>query len=221
MVKGTLTALIDAIPSEPDEWRPYIGASLIGHKCWRHIWFYRQQITPEPPSLTGKRALEMGKHMESWIISLVKKIGRVHRSLPTYRDDKLPYFQGNPDAIFIFKNKKFILEIKTAKDSSFQQFVKHGLLKWNEQYYAQVQTYMGLSKIKRAIILVLNKNTGKFYDEVIQFDFLYFEHLRTKAQAISESTTAPPKINNSPLFYVCRMCQFKTICHEDTKTIST
>jgi len=106
-----------------------------------------------------------------------------------------------------------IIEVKTAKDSSFRVFQKAGLQKWYPVYYAQVQAYMGMSGVKEAYVLAINKDTSELHDEHVAFDENYYNELCMKASRIASSITAPDKINNSPFYFVCRGCQYKSICH--------
>ena len=78
-----------------------------------------------------------------------------------------PYSQGHFDAIIFLGSQKAILEIKTAKDASFKVFVNKGLKVWSPRYYAQVQSYMGMSGIYSAYILVLNKDNSEIFDELV------------------------------------------------------
>ena len=106
-----------------------------------------------------------------------------------------------------------IIEVKTANDSNFKQFVKDGLKKWNARYYAQVQAYMGMSYINSTYVIVLNKNNSDIWDERIEFDEDFYESLKIKAQTIYEAKSAPPRISKSPIWYQCKICQYNKVCH--------
>lgn len=201
-----------------EERREYIGASSIGNPCSRAIWYAFKGMVKKPLEAKQIRTFETGNYLE---VMLKEKIKRAAielddgRFLVPGRDRQLNIFQGTPDAIIIINNEKLILEIKTANDSSFNNFVKKGCKEWNPQYYSQVQAYMGFTdgKVAGAYILVLNKNTGVLHDEYLQFDEILYHELREKAKRISEATEAPERINKNPMFYLCSMCQYKEVCH--------
>jgi hypothetical protein len=126
----------------------------------------------------------------------------------------MPYFQGHFDGIMTWRKKRAILEIKTAKDASFKIFVKKGLKEWNPQYYAQIQSYMGMSGIFSTYILVLNKDNSDLSDELVLFDAEFYEKLIQKAQMIYGAKVEPPRVHGSPLWYQCKMCKFNKVCHK-------
>lgn len=209
---GKLTKLLEEnyVPRETS--RDYIGASSIGSECLRQIWYECKGYEGEALSPKIKRTFAIGKQLESLILDELEQAGMyIVRDWWELVDEDLPYFRGHVDAI---ADNDTIIEIKTAKDSSHKLFVKNGLLRWQPKYYAQVQAYMGMSGIEKAIVIVLNKDSSELWDEEIKLDSNYYEGLRFKAEVIYESTKEPVRINNSPAFYMCKICKFKKICHE-------
>lgn len=213
MTKGTLTKLIENIEYGPDEERNYIGASSIGSDCLRQIWYEFKDSNQE--AINGKlmRTFQVGSHLEDLILRWLNRAGKhcVHSQVE-FQDIELPYFRGHIDAFL--ESDDAILEIKTAKDSSFKAFVKDGVRKWNARYYAQLQSYMGMSQVPNAYILVLNKDNSDIWDEMITFDEDFYLSLREKAKMIYEAVIPPPRVNNSPLWWQCKCCKFNKVCHE-------
>lgn len=198
-----------------DDVRDYIGASSIGSDCLRQIWYAYKGFSGEKVPAKTRRTWAIGKRLEGLIIDWLKDAGvLVDSHQEKYHADGLPIFQGHFDGIVVVGKEKCILEIKTAKDASFKLFVKNGLKIWNPQYYAQVQSYMGMSGIFNAYMLVLNKDNSEISDELVPFDADFYESLVTKARMISTSTIAPPRVHNSPIWYQCKMCRFNKVCHE-------
>ncbi len=219
MISGYLTNLIDSISFEEGSIREYIGASSIGDPCFRKLWYRFNQFQKEPISSKTQRTFSIGKNLEKLIIQFLRKAGLCiitsedRPELTALKDKDLAYFQGNIDAIWVRSSKEHIIEIKTAKDASFNVFKKKGLKEWNPQYYAQIQAYMGMSDIYRGYLLALNKDTSELHDEFVAFDEIYYEGLRAKARIVAQSKEAPDRINSSSLFYLCRMCEFNKTCH--------
>lgn len=196
--------------------RNYIGASSIGSDCLRQIWYeYKGYPKIGVPSKT-RRTWDIGKHLESLVLYWLETSGvSIEREWIGLHSVKVPEFHGHIDAALIKDTFiHSILEIKTAKDSSFKEFVNNGLREWNAQYYAQVQSYMGMSGINSATILVLNKDSSELADETVVFDKEFYEQLEIKALQIANSTVAPPRISNSPIWYRCKICSFRKVCHE-------
>lgn len=211
----------DAIAfQKPEERRNYIGASSIGRSCNRAIWYeFRGAQRPEiPPTL--QRIFDTGKQLEGMILGYIELAGlsitraSAKNNFLYLEDTELPIFQGHCDAILhLTEMESVIVEIKTANNSSFNQFVNHGLIKWSESYYSQIQAYMGMSNRQKAVILVINKDNAELHHEWVHFNQAHYDNLRRKAQMISEATTEPERINKSPLFYICSRCSFKSVCH--------
>jgi len=215
---GFITKLLDDyILANPDqEIRQYIGASGIGSPCERKIWYGYKGMPAMPTAPTMQRTFDIGHSLETLVLDYMQNAGcNMLRKAPhTYFKDKdIPELQGHCDAIWYSPVGTHIIEVKTARDSSFRVFVKGGLLKWYPVYYSQVQTYMGMSGIKDAYVIAINKDTSELHDEHVVFDPIHYDMLRAKALRLIQSDEAPEKINNSPLFYVCRNCQYKEICH--------
>ena len=217
-------ALFDARDDEP---RTYLGSSVAAHPCERFIWYEANQVQREsaPPKILLTFAI--GKAIEEIILNLLNNNGSV--ILPSEKNNFLKVttesntITGHPDGIYLDKNhNKYILEIKSAKNSEFNVFKKHGVQKWRIQYYGQCQTYMGASDIHKCVFLVVNKDTSEMYVELVPFDADYYERLILRVELIKSLKLEPNRINNSPLYYMCSVCKFKGVCHgEDVTAIST
>ncbi len=162
----------------------------------------------------------IGKKLEALVIEWLAVSGvEIELDTKTYFSKSVPMFQGHFDGIVTIKKKKYILEIKTAKDASFKIFVNKGAKVWNPQYYAQIQSYMGfvaenkINSIDSTYVLVLNKDNSDLCDELVTFEPEFYKNLEEKALMISQSHIPPPKINGSPLWYQCKMCKFRETCH--------
>jgi len=216
MTRDKLSKRIEKHQSKAeDDVRDYIGASSIGSDCLRQIWYQYKGVKAEAVPAKTRRTWAIGKRLEGLVIDWLKDCGILIDLDPqTYRARNVPIFQGHFDGIIFLGKLKAILEVKTAKDASFKIFVKKGLRVWNPQYYAQVQSYMGMSGIFSTYILVLNKDNSDLSDELVTFDAEFYEKLEQKAQMISTAVVAPPKVHGSPLWYQCKMCKFNKVCHK-------
>jgi hypothetical protein len=210
---GALSRAIDAhISIEREQKRDYIGASSIGSDCLRQIWYeYKVFKGSFDPRIV--RIFEVGKRLEGLVVDWLFNAGfKVSEQQHPFFDAELPYFQGHCDGIL--ETPHAILEIKTAKDASFKQFVKHGLKKWMPRYYDQIQAYLGMSGLINAYILVLNKDNSDLFDEKVVFDAGRYIALKEKARLIHDAKVEPPRINSNPAWFQCKTCRFRKICHE-------
>ena len=215
-MRDTLTKIINAHHGVDDDApRDYIGASSIGSECLRQIWYQYKGFRGKDIPKKIRSTWDIGKHLEGLVVKwLVDSDVKVLRIDVSYECKTVPKFRGHIDALVIIDGINCILEIKTAKDASFKVFVKKGVRGWNPQYYAQIQSYMGMSGIKKSYILVLNKDNSELSDELVEFDADFYDVLCSKASMIQAANVEPPRINGSALFYKCKMCNFNSICHE-------
>ena len=217
MSKNVLSKKIEKVQSRNDKKvRDYIGASGIGAECLRQIWYEFKGFEAEEVPTKTRRTWAIGRHLEGLILDWLTDAGiEIARTWDDLVSEGMPFFKGHLDSVWIKKGKAFaIIEIKTAKDASFNIFVKKGLRTWNPQYYAQIQSYMGMSGIHSAYILVLNKDNSEIADELVTFDPVFYQKLREKALMVSTANMPPPKINGSPLWFQCKMCKFNKVCHK-------
>lgn len=215
-----LKLINDAISSSHErEFRPYIGASMIGRSCERSIWYdYHGVVADKIPSAI-QITFDIGKNLEKLLLDYIERTGlklerpNENNEFLFVQDSLILDFQGHMDALLLVDGKKVVLEIKTAKSSSFQILKSKGLREWSPLYYAQLQSYMGMSGHHTAVILVLNKDTSEMHLEWIHFDSEYYDRLRHRVKLILDSEEPLPRINSNSCFYLCQKCKFKTVCH--------
>lgn len=219
-ITNTLTTLIDKyLIANPDrEIRKYIGASSIGHACERKIWYSYTGVVGIAPEPTLRRTFDIGHQLEDLIVRYLLDAGLDLDDMEQvdFSDKDIPEFQGHCDAVLHWgphNTIKVLIEIKTARDSSFNIFVKKGLKTWYPVYYSQVQAYMGMSGVHEAYVIAINKDTSALHDEHVVFDATHYEELKIKARRIIGATEAPAKINNNPCFFMCKNCEFRKVCH--------
>ena len=216
-----LTDLIySKLNNETEEPRHYIGASSIGHQCERYLWYEFHEPIHKQFSVKQKLTFKIGHYLEKMLIDVLSSIDDVTISKAApfndylkVNSDELEVFQGHMDGIITFSGISAVLEIKTARDSSFRIFKNKGLYAWSPLYYSQVQSYMGMSEYIHAIVIAINKDTSELQVEHVKYDDIFYSSLVSKAQSIIESKEPLSRINNSPLFFKCRLCPYKEKCH--------
>ena len=205
----------------PDESRRYIGASGIGGDCARSIWYSYNGIEGKPWTARQKRTFEIGKRLEDMMLDYIELAGfKIDRpakgtaGIPCI-DEDFELFRGNMDGLlYLTDSHVVVLELKTAKESEYKKFVENGVKSWKPTYYAQLQSYMGMKKLKHAVIFVICKNTSEWHCEWIEYDDIVFHELRVKAMEIASADEPPEKINSNPCYWICQSCKFKDNCHK-------
>ena len=218
----TAEAVIRWRAKQPQEHREHLGASIIGHECDRHIWYqFRWAITP---TWDGRmlRLFDRGKREEAVVAEELRGIGvDLHTDEAgkqiDCRDDT-GHFGGSVDGIgrgFPEAPKSWaILEVKTHSSKSFTELRKLGVAESKPQHYAQMQAYMGLLGVDRALYFAVNKDNDEVYTEWVHFDPDAFGKLQQRARRIIDAKQPPMKLSDDPAHYKCKGCSSYSLCHE-------
>jgi len=205
--------------------RGYLGASIIGHPCERYLWYTFRYCCR--PTFDGRmyRLFATGDLEEVRFVADLREIGcTVHEVDPaTGKQFEVSalggHFSGHMDgcAVGIPGAEKtwVVLEFKTHNAKSFAKLKKEGVKVAKPQHYAQMQAYMHLTGMTRALYLACNKDTDDLYAERVHFDPSFASGLIDKAQRIVTSTTPPERAFTRPDYFECQWCDAKRICWGD------
>lgn len=239
MSKPTIAQAIDHEYAQKNNsgHRSHIGISQIGKECDRAVWYMFNKCKTIVHEGRMLRLFQFGHDAEQEFAKLLQSVGfRVYTENPQtgeqwhVQDPENFFFSGSLDTVAVSpddiefhgveKNTPYIIDYKTVSQTSFNQFVKHGLFKWRIEYYAQLQCYMGFSDqlgkkpVRKAMIFVFNKNNHEIHTECVDFNPDYFEAMREKAKLIVQSEKPPMRISDDPDNFKCRFCDYKDICHD-------
>lgn len=202
--------------------RDHLGASVIGHACARYVWLSWRWVARERFDGRMLRLFEAGKQFEPRIVEELRAIGvEVWDADEFGQQHRVSaiggHFGGSLDAVALglpeAPKTPHVLEFKTHSQKSFDELVKKRVLGAKPQHFAQMQVYMGLMSLDRAMYLAENKNTSEVYAERVEFDAVEFERLMAKARSIIEATTPPAKLSDDPAWFGCKFCSFREHCH--------
>lgn len=221
LVTGTLRQIDHAITEKARSEKPrtYLGASSIGEECHRKLWYSFHK--PKPildPRIN--RIFRLGNLIEDEIIALLREAG-----FTVYTEDENGEqfgfidgpVAGHIDGVILGlpeSTKPHLLELKSAKDKSWKEFVKKGYAK-DPKYMAQVQIYMRKMNLENALVIVYNKDTSELYLERIKLKKRHADALISKGKAIAEMGSEPPRQYSSKTFYKCKLCDWKEECWND------
>ena len=222
-IHSTVSKIYQAYENDAEEGnRPHLGASLIGHACERYLWMTFRWV--EAKKFPGRmlRLFETGQLEEARFVKNLRRIGvDVHDVTPDGKQWRVSdlggHFGGSMDGACVGLPEApktwHVLEFKTHNDKSFNDLVKNRVLKAKPQHYAQMQVYMGLTGMERALYLAVNKNTDELYSERVEFDPVEFAKLKARAERVINANEPPLRCSNDPSWYVCKMCDFHQHCH--------
>lgn len=191
----------------------YLGMSqIVADPCFLWLEYNKPKgYIPREFGVQVERKLRLGKILEEEIISWIQFGGGILDGQQCTFSDFNGKFRGHNDGIWEYSENKYILEIKTANDSSFNKFLYNELHKSHPMYYGQIQEYMYYSKIYQAIILFYNKNTSDLACKLIDYNNRHAIFLKAKAYAILVAKS-PRNIPKNFGKIDCNNCKFKQIC---------
>lgn len=219
----TSEAIIRWWEKQADEPRPHLGASEIGKPCSRALWYSFRWATAKKFDGRMLRLFNRGHREEPQFLQELRGIGAevYDRDPDTKQQHRFSavngHFGGSCDAIghgLPEAPKTWaIIEFKTHGDKSFTALVAKKVKEAKPEHYAQMQVYMGLAELERALYLAVNKNTDELYSEWVHFDKTEFMNLLAKAQTIINADEPPQRLSEDPAWYQCKMCDHHAICH--------
>jgi hypothetical protein len=219
----TAAAIVRWYDSKPQEHRPHMGASLIGHACERSVWLtWRWAMTPK---FSGRilRLFDTGKREEARLLEELRGIGAQVWDVDPETGDQIRvsalngHFSGSLDGIAKglpeAPKSTAVLEFKTHSNKSFNDLVKKKVREAKPQHFDQMTVYMGLMDIDRALYIAVNKDTDDLHTEWVHLDNDRFAVLMARAERLVGMTEPPPRISDDAAYFVCKMCSFWKHCH--------
>lgn len=209
--------------------RGYLGASIIGHPCGRYLWYCFRQCCKTSYDGRMYRLFETGQLEEERLINDLVNIGReVHGSDDDGKQFAVEalggHFSGHMDgcALGIPEAPKtwHVLEFKTHNAKSFKKLTTEGVQISKPMHYAQMQVYMLLSGMARALYLAVNKDTDEIYAERVKLDKAFAQSMIDRAECIIESSTPPDKLSERSDYWQCQYCDAKEICHPGANSVA-
>ena len=220
----TLDAIYAAYVADADDgFRDHLGASIIGKECHRALWYDFRWVTRRSFSGRMLRLFDTGKREEERLVRDLRRTGAtvLDTDPETGRQWRVEahggHFGGSLDgvAINLLEAPKtwHVLEFKTHSAKSFNDLVAKRVRDSKPQHYAQMQVYMHLTGIPRAMYLAVCKDTDDLYVERIAVDAVFAEGLLEKARRVIFAATPPARISEDPAWFQCRFCDHAPLCH--------
>jgi hypothetical protein len=214
----------DAFKTDKIPFRNHLGASVIGKKCARAIWYsYRWCKLPE---IEGRvlRLFNRGHLEEARFISALECIEvTVHSKQTNGKQFKFPlhneHFGCSLDGVAVglpelSAGTAALNEYKTCNDKSFLDVSKNGVQESKPEHYIQMNIGMRLANLPVALYLAVNKNNDELHGEYIALDTSIADQYCERAEKIIWLEQPPPRISESPGWFECKWCDHYNICHQ-------
>lgn len=208
---------------QDDGFRAHLGASVIGGPCSRAHWYTFRWCTPANFEGRMLRLFDTGSREEPRFIGELRAIGvEVHdRNPDTGRQFVVSehggHFGGSLDGCALGLPERpavwHVLEFKTHSAKSFAALEKQGVREAKPAHYAQMQVYMGLTGMTRALYLAKNKDTDALYGERVRFDEAEFLRLRALSLHVITAPEPLARIGKDASWWQCKQCSHTDVCH--------
>ena len=216
----------EAEPGSEHDWRrDHLGASVIGHRCDRFLWFVFRWVAAD--ALTGRmvRLLDRGHREEDRIIDSLASAGfeiTDRQSVVSWGG----HFGGHTDGVIRGLLEApltpHLLEVKTSNRKNFERLQEKGVRAAKPEHYAQMQVYMRGMALERAFYIVENKDDDDVYGDRIALDREFADRMIARGVRITTATNeAPdraPYREHPPCCYTSKdgtrwPCRFFEHCH--------
>ncbi|MBI4968207.1 MAG: PD-(D/E)XK nuclease family protein [Rhodospirillales bacterium] len=228
----TVEAIFAAYEIEADDgFRNHLGASLIGKNCERALWHDFHWTTRSHFPGRILRLFETGQLEEARIVRNLRRTGATVLDVDpdTGRQWRVEacggHFGGSLDAVAIglleAPKTWHVLEFKTHSAKSFAELRRDGVRASKPRHFAQMQVYMHLTGLTRAMYVAVCKDTDQIHVERLPADRAEGERLLAKAERIIFAQHLPARISDDPAWWQCRLCEHREVCHEGGAAATT
>jgi len=177
-------------------------------RCHRYIFFKFKQAPRRKMEARILRLFDHGNYIHRLIIKALEGKGVL-----LGEEVNIPpsdFIHGRADAILSIDNEKYILDIKSINSFKF------GSLKNpSEEYINQLQLYLHFFKIKKGVILYVNKDTQALKEFFLDYDAAKCNWLLDDLKEIKkeiEKKIVSSRLPGWPSNSQCRYCPFKEVC---------
>lgn len=214
-----------------DGHRTHLGASIMGEECLRKLFYTFRWVKHVVYEGRMQRLFQVGHEAEPRFAKYLTALGfEVSRINPDtnkqWRMESLNgHYGGSLDAKIkapakyeISEDLIFLGEFKTNNTGSgFTAVVDKGMRIAKPKHFAQASQYGLHYGLKYALYLIENKNDSNLTVEIVPLDWNLGRQLEQKAENIILAKYPPNKINENPVYWECKFCDFNAICHHGEK----
>jgi CRISPR/Cas system-associated exonuclease Cas4 (RecB family) len=177
-------------------------------KCQRAIFFKFKNVAAEKTDPRLLRIFEHGEYLHRNLFNILYRL-----KIGVTTEVKIPeqeIISGRADAILCLGGENYVLDIKSINSMAFRK-----LMTPKEENLYQIQLYLHYFKIKKGILLYIDKDMQEIKEFVVNYDanlvgqlLIGFEQLRKKI----ETDTLPVALFDYPTNWQCGYCQYRQTC---------
>lgn len=208
----------------PSKHREHLGASAIGEKCRRKLWYGFRWVKLGEAEGRMRRLWQRGHDEEDKIDKLLSWMGFFVREIDPHTSKQYKFselnghYGGSGDGIALLpwfrdESQRILVEKKTFGVKYFSPLKTKGMKEATPKYWAQQCSYGAAFKLRYGLFIAVCKDTDEIYYELNQLDWNFAAELQNKAKDVITAELPPEKISNDPNYFECKWCSFVDVCH--------
>jgi CRISPR/Cas system-associated exonuclease Cas4 (RecB family) len=177
-------------------------------RCQRAIFFKFKNIPREQMAPEILRMLDHGDYVQMQILNTLFSLGLVRAAEVQIPPQEL--ISGRADAILTLNNELYVVDFKSMNSLIFKS-----LKEPKEENVYQIQLYLHFFKIKKGILLYVNKDTLELKEFLIEYDQKLAKRLLDELKELKkkiDQNIIPARLKDWPENRQCQYCQFKEVC---------
>ncbi|KPJ57284.1 hypothetical protein AMJ49_01640 [Parcubacteria bacterium DG_74_2] len=179
-------------------------------RCGRQIFFKFKNVPREEIEARVLRMFDHGDYIHQLIMRPLHSIRDIHVIASEINVPPLELVRGRADAIISDGKESYVVDIKSMNSMIFKSLDDP-----KEENVNQLQLYLHFFKIKKGILLYVNKDTQELKEFLINYDSVLAQNLLNEFIQLKkkiDSDTIPQRILGWPDNWQCKYCQFFEIC---------
>ena len=211
--------------------RAHLGASVIGKKCLRELWYGWRWAVSEKFDGRMLRLFERGHLEEPRFIGYLRAIGCEvwpHNPNAPLKDGKPQqwragpwhegHFGGSPDGVGrglpdLPPGTPFLISCKTHNGKSFEKLKEAGVMGAKWDHFVQEQIYLNHFRLEWCLYMAVNKDDDALHLELLHYDESVFKTALSRAGNVIFANEPPARISESPGAFGCKFCKANRLCH--------
>lgn len=179
-------------------------------KCARGIFLKFKNAPRKDLEANMLRLFDHGEHMHRLIMKPLLSTRDIHVVASEVDIPPQEIVRGRADAVLSDGKELFVLDIKSMNSMVFRK-----LQEPKEENVQQVQLYLHFFKIKKGMLLYVDKDRLELKEFIVDYDPTVAEALLadlSKLKGQIEKNIVPPRIETYPTNWQCQYCQYKEVC---------
>ena len=179
-------------------------------RCSRSIFFKFKKAPKKEMQANILRLFDHGDHIHQLIMKPLLAIRGIHVVTSEVDIPPQELISGRADAVLSDGKELYVLDIKSMNSMIFRKLTEPK----KENIY-QIQLYLHFFKIKKGILLYVNKDNQELKEFFVDYDKDVCESILEELERLKEkidSNIIPKRLSDYPRSWQCRYCQFKEIC---------